>query len=443
LVCRRWWAVVCSPSLLREIDVDIAACSVDFLLKLRSLSTFLLMRAAGHMTSACLSMWPAQYKRLSAVQRAEAETTLSAMLAACAAAGGLTELHLSLDTPLCVGGWAAALRGLRQLHIDVYADRVDGFEYSILLQAPLLGSKLEDLWLSGCPLTLTDSAGLPSSLTALGLLGLQGMLPPHVRGAAVCMVFDGEPAEACGGQCLSSDKAQTDACQCALRCAAAVSAFTALQAGCPRTLRPGHGTDFGVLVQLSRLGRLKAGFHQSLPISLSLLTSLKKLRLEQSVASSGPAGAALNVSAFELVLGALKQLTCLLLDCKDLAHPPAALAGPRNMRRFGWFAREAVWAAVLPSGPWLANLHRLELPAAVAANHIQQLAAATQLELLSLSGCSGIDSPAQVDILRWAGQRHTSLQLDVPLARGMLDNRAANAALEAGQRNPGLHVTFT
>jgi hypothetical protein len=197
-----------------------------------------------------------------------------------------------------------------------------------------------------------------------------------------------------------------------------------------------------VLVQLSRLGRLTAGFLQSLPSSLSLLTSLQKLPLEQSVASSGPAGLALNVAAFEQVLGALTQLTCLLLDCKDLAHPPAALAGSCQMRRFGWFARTAVWAAVLPSGPWLANLHRLELPAAVAANNIQQLAAATQLELLSLSGFFAIGSPAQICILRWAGH-HASLQLDVPLAGGMLDRHAANAALEAGQRNPRLHVSFT
>lgn len=196
LVCRRWWAVVCCPPLLRCVRA--AATGAGFLLKLRSLSAFLLTRAAGHMQSAVLRIWPDLDDTLSAAQQQEVDTTTGALLAACAVAGCLTELRLSLGMPLCIGGWAAALRGLRQLHLSVYSPLVDGVEYSILLQGPLLGSKLEDLRLHGCPLLLPDTARLPSSLTALGLLGLQGMLPPQVSGAAVCKVYAGEPAEACG-----------------------------------------------------------------------------------------------------------------------------------------------------------------------------------------------------------------------------------------------------
>lgn len=145
---------------------------------LRSLTAFLLARAAGHTEELSLEFFgdPEEPQPEEVPDGISAAAEMAAAVVACAAARPLSRLLVRLaDTPFSAGSWLLPLRGsLRRLHLEVITD--DDRETLVWseLATPLQGfTTLEALFIdTGAWGYLTaDShvalAHLPRSLTAL------------------------------------------------------------------------------------------------------------------------------------------------------------------------------------------------------------------------------------------------------------------------------------
>ena len=114
-VCRRWAVAVNSPQLLRSIGLTMHFSATALLPRLRSLSEWLLIRAAPHVQELRLDL-------LGSIEddsTVEASTALAAALAACGASGLLSNLYLKVCWPLAASSWLAPLRrSLRHLDIS-------------------------------------------------------------------------------------------------------------------------------------------------------------------------------------------------------------------------------------------------------------------------------------------------------------------------------------
>ena len=139
----------------------------------------------------------------------EAAVQLTGMLAACGAAGGLTELGVelrgTLDVPLVLGGWAAALRQLRSLRLSTFE--------SLHVDAPLHRlTALQSLEIEGSPTAIAERASLPPSLTRLTLGSntdddnepLADALPHQVRPCRSCLLPPAHLHSVCSPTSLSA-----------------------------------------------------------------------------------------------------------------------------------------------------------------------------------------------------------------------------------------------
>lgn len=188
-----------APCLLRQLSFDTVSLAGSFarggapeparrLPLARSFFGWLVVHAAGHVEQLHLC--------IGTPYNNEADTAaffpeIASALAACG--GGLREvrLYLQLRHLRFPAALAAALRGVRLLHLEVE-------EGDLTLDVPLGGMRqLEQLWLQGSPsdassagLEVAASASLPPSLTQLHLGGTRwdpgedAALLPQVRAAA-------------------------------------------------------------------------------------------------------------------------------------------------------------------------------------------------------------------------------------------------------------------
>lgn len=164
-MCRRLHRLLYSPPLLHKIGLTAELSSLD---AARSLLGWLTARCAGRTQRLQLCL---QLKGLSDQYQpdddcSEVASHLSAAMAACSAAGGLSELDVELQgsdwTTLHVGSWAAALRGLTRLRFAASCE--------LRLSGRLGGlTSLQTLELAGKPVCVAGFASLPKTLTCLML----------------------------------------------------------------------------------------------------------------------------------------------------------------------------------------------------------------------------------------------------------------------------------
>lgn len=182
-VCRSWWQQLNdSPQLLQDVALKFVGAQAP--VRFRSFCERVLRRGAGGMRRLKLNLdLENAYSELAAQ---EMGATLALLLGACGAAGSLEELRLkeAVGASTC---WLAAMRRLRQLHIEVcYSVDVD--EIWLTFDSPswcLAG--LEELSLDADRVKLAPTAHLPCTLTRLYISGLEGgELPIQVRPAPLC-----------------------------------------------------------------------------------------------------------------------------------------------------------------------------------------------------------------------------------------------------------------
>ncbi|PSC76502.1 leucine rich repeat isoform B [Micractinium conductrix] len=288
----------------------------------------------------------------------------------------LQELHVELrgDISLPLGDWTAALPRLRSLHLSS--------EREVPLLSRTLGclTALEGLQLQGM-LTVAAAATLPASLTRLHLGELQGVvLPPQI------------------GRLTRLHSLSISAASIA-------------------------GSGYDVLRALPSLQRLALLSNRYLPASLSRLTQLQALHLEQT-----PMQADSTLAAWDEALSPLTQLTHLEMcpfphKREVMLHLPAALTRLCRLQRFAYhgcqFHGSKEFAdLMLPGGAWLAGLRCLWLPAAIFKASWHLLEATPRLEVLGV--CCTEDAGSIDDV-------------DLPL-----DGEAARAALRCAAAHPAV-----
>jgi hypothetical protein len=167
-VCLRWRQLVNSPPLLQSVSLGFSAEQEP--LRLRSFCEWMLLRASQHVQRLQISLAPHE-----GAKDSESAALLSAAVAACGAAGSLTELRLVMkagNTPFICSSWLAALGSLRRLTIEV-----DGMLNVAASLQPL--AALQELRLDA--LVRPFAARLPASLTLLHLNWFEGpALPAQV-----------------------------------------------------------------------------------------------------------------------------------------------------------------------------------------------------------------------------------------------------------------------
>jgi hypothetical protein len=159
VVCRRWRQLANFQPLLQSVKLGITG--PQHLPRLRSFCEWMLLRASQHVSHLDLKLGSPV-----AAEAEESTALLAAAVAACRAAGCLTELRLELSpashTFECTS-WIAALHSLRQKTIVT-----SGFLFVRVSLQPL--TALQELTLNADELQLLPAARLPVSLTQLRLL---------------------------------------------------------------------------------------------------------------------------------------------------------------------------------------------------------------------------------------------------------------------------------
>lgn len=193
LCCRRWRSLACSPELLRSVSASLPDMPA-FLQQVHSLCSWLVQRAAPHMTRLQLRLHafnaaPEWGDGDGELWRLEFTTTLAATLAACGTHGRLTELSLELGMhcSFFLGSWMAPLAGLRRLTVTLGDGIIVATGSLRCLPA------LRHLSLQAFPYAFRSSvvweagSALPPSLTSLCLGGEDKVrvLPPQVRTTAL------------------------------------------------------------------------------------------------------------------------------------------------------------------------------------------------------------------------------------------------------------------
>ena len=166
LVCRRLHSLLYSPRLLRHVSIVVTPSSSQ---EVQSLLSWLAARCTGRMQHLDLHIGLDYLEEEEASTCAEIGAQLAPFLAACGAAGGLETLAIDVESeirlsPLLIGGWAAAFRGLKHLTLS--------WSGELQITSPLRClESLQSLRLQGAPLRLPAGAALPPSLAALSIGG--------------------------------------------------------------------------------------------------------------------------------------------------------------------------------------------------------------------------------------------------------------------------------
>ena len=166
LVCRRLHSLLYSQRLLRHVSIVHQPPNRQ---SLRALLDCLAARCTGRMQHLDLHIGLDYLKEEEALTCAEIGAQMAPVLAACGAAGGLETLAVNAESeirlsPLLIGGWAAAFRGLEHLTLS--------WSGELQITSPLRClESLQSLRLQGAPLRLPAGAALPPSLTALSIGG--------------------------------------------------------------------------------------------------------------------------------------------------------------------------------------------------------------------------------------------------------------------------------
>lgn len=201
---------------------------------------------------------------------------------------------------------------------------------------------------------------------------------------------------------------------------------------------------------LNRLCGLSKLHHLSLVLPLTFLRGLRILKL---AVFEKDFDAAANTATLDAALAHLTRLTRLQLQCLHLSHLPPSLARMPCLQQFGYDRGSLPSDASLPSGPWLASLCRLLVPAAVLANSRQQLLAAPRLECLgcSLHSFSELSVPQQLSILSLAadlpaltllGFGFPSLDRPQPTSRCTMHVNTVAGVAQLVQRLPNLRFDW-
>ncbi|PRW45204.1 adenylate cyclase regulatory [Chlorella sorokiniana] len=384
LVCSRLHSLLYSPRLLRHVAIVHQPTSPQ---PLRSLLNWLAACCAGRMKNLDLHLGMDYLEEAEALTCSELAGQLLPVLAACGAAGGLESLTVNADSEirlsaLVIGGWAAAMRGLK--HLDL------SWSGELRITTPLRSlESLQSLRLRGAPLRLPTDAALPPSLGALSIganLGQgEGPLPlplqiaslPQLRVLELQQWYQPNGPEDSQGW---------------------------------RPLEALAGT----LQQLCLHGVAR------LPPNLGQPTALTRLAIRNhfSRAEDASSADAANQGILEAALPRLCQLACLVV--------PVAGSGLRQ----------------LPPGDWLASLRVLVLPARAAAASLPVLAAATGVQRFGLYyGDEPVNVADFPRLLRWAAGSPALLTLMLQLRQfgcGIVD-----ALLELQRSKPQLAVKVT
>ena len=205
-----------------------------------------------------------------------------------------------------------------------------------------------------------------------------------------------------------------------------------------------------VITRLTALERLKLDYSlHEWPPGLSRLTALRWLGVEQD--DTDPA---LDWDPLAEALPYLQRLTHLgVAGNVSVPHGPSALACLAGLRSLRWALSESGPGEALPPGAWLAGVTRLEATSQVLAVSLPALAAATQLQELSV--CPGADSilalalqaPQPLAMPAMALQRLAlwaagapSLRLLAFTAQPQLDFGAWSALLQLQAQRPALQI---
>lgn len=160
--------------------------------------------------------------------------------------------------------------------------------------------------------------------------------------------------------------------------------------------------------QLTSLTALRmSGFSSRAPSCLDRLTQLRSLHLARHPGGSLYSGAEAEV--LQEALPALQQLTHLGLELV-LPSPPSSLSAlGQHMCSFGFLSYEDPTIpgdpGQLPAGPWLGGLRRLAGTCTFLAASLPALAAASQLQELSMLFVANSEQQSAESLLQWAAGR--------------------------------------
>ncbi len=310
LVCRSWAQLVCMPQLLASQALQFSGTGR----RLRLFAAWVAQRAAGHVSRLELAISSrAGEEDEDDENQEEAVATAAACAVACCAAGGLEHLELVAEEAwLRLGGWAATLRGLRQLEVTTW-----GMNY-LDMKAPLAGlTTLEDLYLCEC--------AAAASLPAWG----PARMPAWLSSTAAACAAQGSPG-------LSSAAPAAANCQ---RAAAQLqnTANTPrpccrhAAVGAPLCIMPEEGASLPT--SLTKL-RLSTTASEQPPLDLTPVSSLRCreswCRVVQVAHLGILLGSTSNVTCFRDLSGSLPPSPS--FPC-PAAVPPAQAAPPLHQRR--------------------------------------------------------------------------------------------------------------
>lgn len=438
LVCRRLRALCLSPQLLHALEARIAGPRV--LPRTHALAAWL----ASHGRHIQVLKLDVQPPAPDAAACAELEAAVSACLAAAAAtARGLQRLQLVHAVPRGPATWLLQMTALQDVML------FGNLSAPLHLPSGLAAlTSLRRLGLSGRPLILDGE--LPPSLTYLLLAGNGTQaLPPQVR-PPWCAVA--AHARLVSGRLAHLPFSSWQLSPTPLN---PPTPLTPQVACLPKLQHLGLAAGYDCaamsgLAQLTGLTSLSLNV-QALPCVLSTLTQLRALQLT----ARSPSAA--TPQQLDAALRPLRGLTRLVLRGHSMLEElPPALAGMPRLRHcmlgrppHPASPEEAAQPAQLdkvrrrlPAGTWLAGLQSLCAPYDVLTNSLELLAAAAQLQHVSLEAppsAADAGQPAWRSLWAWAAAHpplaRLSVEGDAPLPPAL-----AEALRRLQLRRPSLLV---
>lgn len=149
LVCKRFATLASTPQLLREVDLGSISPSLEVLHSL----TAWLGQHGRHMRTVSIALSDGNYE----------PTAVASCLAAAGTAGQQLQ-QLSVDGCNWGTEWLATMRSLRSCKLEASYNRALHISASVSML-----TALENLSLSGCPITFAEGSSLPPSITRLDL----------------------------------------------------------------------------------------------------------------------------------------------------------------------------------------------------------------------------------------------------------------------------------